>query len=74
MLKAGALKISKYPTPAKLVSPFLLPLSGSGELPMSASAWMGGVWGRTHTCICMAEALHCSSETIPALIMGYIPI
>ena len=48
MLKAGALKISKYPTPAKLVSPFLLPLSGSGELPMSASAWMGGESGGEH--------------------------
>ena len=22
-----------------------------------------GVWGRTDTCICMAESLHCSSET-----------
>ena len=23
-----------------------------------------GVWGRTDTCICMAESLLCSSETI----------
>ena len=22
-----------------------------------------GVWGRTNTCICMAESLHCSPET-----------
>ena len=32
------------------------------------------VWGRMDTCICMAESLHCSSETITALFIGYIPI
>ena len=27
--------------------------------------WMVGVvWGRMDTCICMAESLHCSPETI----------
>ena len=25
------------------------------------------------TCICMAESLHCSSETITTLLNGYIP-
>ena len=31
-----------------------------------------GVWGRMGTCICMAESLHCSSETITALLIDYI--
>ena len=26
-----------------------------------------GVWGRMDTCICMADSLHCSSETITML-------
>ena len=28
------------------------------------------VWGRMDTCICMAESLHCSPETITALLIG----
>ena len=32
-----------------------------------------GVWGRMDTCICMAESLHCSSETITTLLVGYTP-
>ena len=74
MLKEGVLKISKYPTPAKLVSPFLLSLWFRRAPYVILSLDGRGVWGRTDTCICMAEALHCSSETIPALLMGYIPI
>ena len=30
------------------------------------------VWGRMDTCICMAESLHCSPETITPLLIGYI--
>ena len=38
-------------------------------------AWMeGGVGGRMDTCICMAESLHCSPETIATLSIGYTPI
>ena len=37
-------------------------------------AWMGGIWGRMGTCICMAESLRCLPETITTLLMGYTPI
>ena len=38
-------------------------------------AWMGvGVWGRMDTCVCMAESLRCSPETITALLISYTPI
>ena len=33
-----------------------------------------GVWRRMDTCICMAEALHCSPETITTLLISYTPI
>ena len=33
-----------------------------------------GVWGRMDTCVCMAESLHCSPETITTLLTGYTPI
>ena len=33
-----------------------------------------GVRGRMDTCICMAESLHCSPETITTLLTGCIPI
>ena len=32
-----------------------------------------GVWGRMGTCVCMAEALCCPSETITTLLIGYTP-
>ena len=32
------------------------------------------VSGRMHTCICMAELLHCSPETITPLLISYTPI
>ena len=32
------------------------------------------VWGRTDTCICMAESLHCSPEPITTLLIGYNPM
>ena len=38
------------------------------------AAWMGGVWGRMDTCICMAESLHYSPETITILLIDYTPI
>ena len=31
-------------------------------------------WGRTDTCICVAETLHYLPETIAALLIGYAPI
>ena len=33
-----------------------------------------GVWRRMETCICMAESLYCSPETITTLLNGYTPI
>ena len=33
-----------------------------------------GVWGTMDTCICMAESLCCSPETITTLLTGYTPI
>ena len=30
------------------------------------------VWGRMDTCICMAESLHCSPETLTTLLIGYL--
>ena len=32
------------------------------------------VWGRMDTCVCMAEFLHYSSETITTLLIGHTPI
>ena len=32
-----------------------------------------GVGGEMDTCICMAESLCCSPETITTLLIGYIP-
>ena len=32
-----------------------------------------GVWGRSDTCICMAESLRCSPETITTSFTGYTP-
>ena len=33
-----------------------------------------GVWGRMDTCVCMAESLCSSLETIMILLIGYTPI
>ena len=33
-----------------------------------------GAWGRTDTCICMAESLHCSPVTTTTLLISYTPI
>ena len=33
-----------------------------------------GVWWRMDPCICMAESLHCSSETITTLLISYTPM
>ena len=33
-----------------------------------------GVWGRMDPCICMAESLSCSPETITTLLISYTPI
>ena len=32
-----------------------------------------GVWGRMDTCICMADPLQCSPETITTLLISYTP-
>ena len=32
------------------------------------------VWGRTDTCMCMAESLCCPLESISILLIGYAPI
>ena len=37
-------------------------------------AMMREFWGRTDACICMAESLHCSPETIITLLIGYTPV
>ena len=33
-----------------------------------------GVWGRMDACMCMAESLHSSPETITTLLISYTPI
>ena len=33
-----------------------------------------GVWRRMDTCICMAESIWCSPETVTTLLIGYTPI
>ena len=33
-----------------------------------------GIWGRTDTCVCMAECLRSSSEIVTTLLTGYTPI
>ena len=32
------------------------------------------IWGRMDTCMCKAESLYCSPETIKTLLNGYTPI
>ena len=41
---------------------------------LCASLNARGVWGRMDTCMCMAEFLHCSLETVTTLLIGYTPI
>ena len=36
-------------------------------------AWMEGSWGRTGTCVCMAESLCCPPEAITTLLIGNTP-
>ena len=39
------------------------------------ATWMGGeVWGRMDPCLCMAESLFCTPETITTLSVSYTPI
>ena len=33
-----------------------------------------GVWGRMDTCICMAESLCCSPETITIMLISFTPV
>ena len=33
-----------------------------------------GVWGRMDTCVCMAESLHCSLETVTTLLISYTQV
>ena len=51
-------------------------LYGTGKCDQRyVAAWMGGgVWGRMDTCICMAESLRCSPETITVLLINYSSI
>ena len=35
--------------------------------------WGGDGWRGMDTCICMAESLHCSPETITTFLIGYTP-
>ena len=30
--------------------------------------------GRVNTCICVAESIHCSPETVTTLLIGYTPV
>ena len=41
---------------------------------LCASLLGRGIWGRMHTCICMAEFLHCSPKTIRTVLIDYTPI
>ena len=43
----------------------------AGENKMNKSMWSRE--GRMDTCICMAESLHCSPETIITLLIGHTP-
>ena len=38
------------------------------------AAWLGGVWKRKDTSVCMAESLCRPPETITTLLIGYTPI
>ena len=44
------------------------------NLTIGVSLDAKGVQGRRDTCICMAESLHYSPETITILLIGYNPI
>ena len=33
-----------------------------------------GIWERMDTCICMAESLRCSPETLTTLLIGYTAV
>ena len=42
---------------------------------MLCGSWdVRGVWGRSDTCICMAESLCCSPEIVTTLLIGYTPM
>ena len=41
---------------------------------LCASLHGRGAWGRTDTCVCMAESLHCSPELITTLLISSTPI
>ena len=51
-----------------------LPCSTGDAAQCHVAARMGGVWGRTHPCVCVAESLHCSPETATASLIGCTPI
>ena len=44
---------------------------GTGNSVLCGSLDRRGVWGRMDTCICTAESLHCSPETIITFLIGY---
>ena len=43
-------------------------------LDVSGSLGGRGVWGRMDTCVCMAESIHCSPETVTSLLIGSTPV
>ena len=57
-----------------ITSKFLLYSTWNSAQLLCGSLAGRGVWGRMDTCICMAESLHCSPETITTLLTGYTPI
>ena len=58
-----------------ITSKDLLYSTGNSAQCDDMPAWMGGGgWGRTDTCIRMAESLRCSLETTTTFLIGYTPI
>ena len=54
--------------------PSVLLYNTGNSAPCYVAAWVGGKFGRTDTCMCMAETLCCPPETITTLLIGYAPI
>ena len=48
-------------------------LSSTGNSPQCGSLDGRGIWGRMDICICMAESLCCSPETVTRLLISYTP-
>ena len=48
-------------------------LSSTGNSAQCGSLDGRRIWGIMDTCVCMAESLHCSPETVTRLLIGYTP-